>query len=486
MDFEERVKSLKQRCKENQNNNAFRLTKDEMDTLILAFQAGDMSVGETLYLYLEHYMNTVMFNVGGSIISGASRNDFMMDCREVFFKCLEKYDYSKGERFEAYLSKAILNESFKFKKKLARESRETSIVFESGFVADKLAQKKGVDITKVSSLVNDREHERIEDAILKPEVLKLLDKLGADHKQVIIDHVLKGMTYAEIGAKEGKHKSTIKTRYYKAIKELRMFMNEGHKSVAVNTDGVNYRMIKSYRTWKAELAKREGKIDFETELLPYLSEEYKYVFLNVLQNYNGEPIDSISAKLHKNSRYVDGAITQIFNKMDGIIYQKQTIKEFYERYGGEEGKKDLESFLSENLKIVLNEYMLSINPDAARFVKEKYPDRFPQDMYKYVLQILNTFDNIMERKKNCESFIRRYGGYDFLVNVFGPTLSDSHYSVLVDTMMDYHYSTLVAYSASIGKSSNYANATQEKILDKLLALKKENAIPEVANSKISE
>ena len=477
MDFEEQVKAVKDKCRTNANNRGFRLTKDEMDILILSFQAGDQDAGQCFYDYMEHYMNKIIFGAGESILKGKNKAEFLMNCQEVFYKCMQKYDCDREERFEAYLSKSIINECVNFKKNMHREIERAGVVFESDFSTHENSSGKHLDLSKMRSIF-DVDHEiSLEDEAMKPEIMRLLDKLGTDHKRVIVEHIFNGKSYSQIAKEEGKDKSTIRLRYSKAIRELKMLIERGHQEVADNEDSINYRMIKSYRTWKAELAKREGKIDFEKELIPYLSEEYKYIFEHVITNYDNETLDSITKKLNKNNRYVTKAITLIFNKMDTIIYQKQTIKEFYERYGGVEGKKDLESFLSDDLKIVLNEYMLSINPEAATYVKTTYPGRFPQDMYKYVMQILNTFDNIMERKKNCESFIARYGGYNYLKYVFGPMLTEDHFKVLTDTMMDYHYSTLTEYSASLGRTRSYANMAQERILEKLYYLKGIKAVP---------
>ena len=110
MNFEEQVKAIKEKCRAGAGNKDFRLTKDETDILILAFQAGDRDAGQCLYDCLQGYMISVAINNGRSLMYEGHREEFLMTCQEVFFKCIDKYDCGQEARFEAYLSKAILNE----------------------------------------------------------------------------------------------------------------------------------------------------------------------------------------------------------------------------------------------------------------------------------------------------------------------------------------------------------------------------------------
>ncbi len=184
-----------------------------------------------------------------------------------------------------------------------------------------------------------------------------------------------------------------------------------------------------------ELKKREPYVDFETEVLPNLSEKQAFIFSHYMVEDYGYTQIGLAKKLKYSE--VDGiipnAIDNILNKIDKIIRLKKERKMFVEKYGGEQALEDIALCLTDNDRNVLNNVILSINPIA-------YTKQIEERGYHFNREsVIKNLDEIVQRKKDCQKFIKKYGGEDFLIYEFGSTLDDDEFFILSQILMDYHY-----------------------------------------------
>lgn len=224
------------------------------------------------------------------------------------------------------------------------------------------------------------------------------------------------------------------------------------------------RQLNSYKRVAEELKKKEPFVDFETEVLPYLSENHKYIFKNYMIAPNGELQSEIADNLLLTTGGISRAIRYIFTTIDSIIERKKQIENLAKKYGGHDALEDLALCLSENERNILYEVVLQIDPKAMPKYHEKHSDTSGSFIAR---NIEKSLDGILSRKKECEKFIKDNGGEDFLINEFGATLSEEHFEILLHFIMDYHYLTIHEACADWGGAQNYLLVTIKKILEKL-------------------
>ena len=86
----------------------------------------------------------------------------------------------------------------------------------------------------------------------------------------------------------------------------------------------------------------------------------------------------------------------------------------------------------------------------------------------FLVKSLNSqIDYILTRKKMAQEFIEMNYGENFLLNVFGKTLSARQFRVLKGYIMDYHYLSQMDFNRKIGEGRNYASQTEATIIKKL-------------------
>ncbi len=234
----------------------------------------------------------------------------------------------------------------------------------------------------------------------------------------------------------------------------------------ISTKARHKMQLNAYNDIYTKLLQREPFVDFETEVLPNLSENYAYIFKNYMIEPNGEYQYDIAGKLGygEHAGTICRAIEDIFCRIDDIIRRKKEIKEYIESYGGKEVFEDLTLCLSQKDWEYLNDLQLSINPTAYGKFHEKYPTLGATQTKERLEEKLKS---IIKRKADCEEFIQNNGGEDFLVNEFGMTLSDDHFYILTHFMMDYHYINDTQVSLDLGVSPNHVLYVKKSILEKL-------------------
>lgn len=223
--------------------------------------------------------------------------------------------------------------------------------------------------------------------------------------------------------------------------------------------------LNAYHDILSKLVQREPYVDYETEVLPFLSEKHKYIFENYMINPTGEYQFEMAEKLnYSDPTGVFRAIEDIFEFIDNVIVLKEKRKAYIKSFGGREKFEDLVLCLPENFKEALYSVMLSINPNAASIYNENHKTNNSATISKHVDYRLKLLE---QRKKDCEKFIKDNGGEDFLVNEFGMTLSEDHFNILINFMMDYHYTSDTDVSLEMGVSPNHLLYVKKSIIQKL-------------------
>ncbi len=421
--------------------SSFKLTQTEFETLLFALKNETCNINEASRVFIcgiEPFTvwiaNTYRFLVEKNY---TTEEDLLSICREKLLLCIKNFDISKGcsaNIFLAYYKKACINALKNYCDNLQKnyyESLDGIIFFHSGRneeiklnLHDYLADKPNLDII---------------DNVILNEIKANIKKLPFNYQRAIKMYFLEGRRMSEIATIEGVTKQAISKRIKKATRQLELMFEQKSDLINENTDAENIFQAKVSNNRKNLLEEFEGQIDYETELLPYLSESYKKVFLEYLLNYNNVSGVKLSKSLNKSPSYSSATIYKIFNKIKNIIQKKQEIDEFYNKIGGKDQIEDIKLFLNETEKIFLEKYILNISPNACVETKKLInlgniePGTYKSSRFDKKLE------TILKRKQNAKDFVKNNGGEEFLLREFGSTLDDEQFFVLKNLMMDYHY-----------------------------------------------
>ncbi len=208
----------------------------------------------------------------------------------------------------------------------------------------------------------------------------------------------------------------------------------------------NYKIPINRTNINKMLLEATKQLNFETELIPYLSEEEKLVFENHVLRPNISGLVKFQRE-HKLSSSVAYITSAILRKINIIIKKKQAIKTFEDRYGGRESLDDLAMMLLPHHREILYGYILNIDPKAAMKMSQKISKKESLFMRIAHDEIPVRLDVLYKRKLESEAFIKKYGGEDFILHDFLPALErtsldiERDEAVLTTLLMDYHYNS---------------------------------------------
>lgn len=456
------LEQIKYKCKKREKGDIqLRLKKSEMNVLILAYRDGDDEAGEMIYKAVELFITKMAYEYAKNIIgNGVSFDEILMNCKEKIMPSLKNYQIDSNAAFTTYLAKAVKNEVAEIGRKLRRDKIVVSL--SEGVAKRKKRNPEKNDKTYEDILMAQTAEVNIENVLNKADIEKVLNKLGAEYRDIIVKHYFEHKTFKKIGEETNTSKQNIHEKNKNALKKLGELLRTGYADLADNTNDVPHVLIDYYRKCRAEYEKVKDKIDFEKELLPYLSEDHKFVFNNVIKEFKVKNLRKLSNELGKSGPYIRQTVDVIFDKIYLILIRKQEIEKFYETIGGKEQLEDLRLFLDEDQKTVLDKVILSVDPNANRKVKKEISNK-KTSISKIQKSILNVSEEIFDRRKQCEKFIAENGGEDFLIYEFGATLSDEYFEIMLYTMMDYHYTNLSEFSNDYLEHHGDITAIQEDI-----------------------
>lgn len=216
-----------------------------------------------------------------------------------------------------------------------------------------------------------------------------------------------------------------------------------------------------------ELKKRAQFVDFDTDVLPFISDRHADVLKNYMCNYATVSMQQIADKYNKSqASNTKRVVNAILKEIDEIIQNKPKVQELVDFFGGTDALEDFSLFLTDEEFGVLKNVVLSPNPSARSIYAHKMNKTFSRMNVVYN-SIFIKFKTIMQRKAECEKFVKENGGEEFLINEFGHTLNDENFFVLTNFMMDYHYLTEMQSSFENGRPKNYIHYVKKSVMDKL-------------------
>lgn len=232
---------------------------------------------------------------------------------------------------------------------------------------------------------------------------------------------------------------------------LENLVETGKIGGVMQTAQVRGTVLRPHNWIEKELEKRKGLVDFETEVLPNLKENYAKILKEYIPDRSKKQVDYSAEIGYKSHSSVSAVIRKhLLRNIDEIIMLKAKRDEFVSRYGGWDNLNDLALCLSETERGVLYEIVLSLNPQAFM----RYYEKHPKVSVNYVEKSLEkNLQAVIDRKKASEDFVRDNGGEDFLINEFGATLSDIQFETMLMFLMDYHYVSLSSAAESMGIAS---------------------------------
>ncbi len=449
----------------------------ELETLLVAIKNETCDINEaknTIIYGLDIYTKYLAHEEGNYIIQKqlATFDEILSICRETLLNCIRTFDINKidnikniGKSFAAYYGRACKNKLITLYDNLIKHTHKSL-----DNAINNHSSKNNKENGSLYSIVEDNKSLDIHDQLLLKEIKEnIIPKLPLSYQRILISYFFEGKKVTEIAKIEGLSHPTISKKLKRALSQLKLIMENASILAFENTVSEDLRQTKVMNKMQNVLAEFEGKIDYDTELIPYLSDEYKEVFLKYIKTNSITNGVDLSLSMGRNKYYVVKAAELIINKIRRIIERKQEIAFFYERVGGELGLEDLKLFLNEKEKVILEKYILSINPDA--FFEAKNDKVFidsDDKMNTSDIRDLNSkIDRILERKQLSKEFIEMNGGEDFLLYDFGSSLIDDHFEVLITTMMDYHYTNKEDVSISLGKGILYVSHAEDQIIRKL-------------------
>lgn len=432
------LKHIKQRFEVALKNEAtdFRLTKNEFSTLVDAYQQGDNKCAEIIYTASKGLIRSCIFSLGKKSFGlGAKYSDLESEAIIAFLECLKSYDIARGDAaFTTFLYTSIRNHIFSHYHYLKRHQPYNEVLsLDEPNPAYNENKKTRLDSTPHPSTAHEFD-KVLDSATITP----MIKKLSLADQNLIYEYFYKNQNYKAIAKQLGVSKHTVYVNKNATFKRIKGLLINGYQNLADNHSALDAQSNEYYQKIQKELKKREGLINLEKELVPYLSPNYKFVYEHRIKSFDSKSNAQLDQILHQKSKYTGNAVTNIFGKMDKIIEKKQDIKKFVERFGGKESVEDLKLFLSDKQNLILEHYVLSINPNASK-VLGNFIDLSKNNLTDLKLGIEKTFEDVLQRKQNVEKFIEENGGLDFLLNDFAPLLSDDLLDIFLTTMLDYHY-----------------------------------------------
>lgn len=298
--------------------------------------------------------------------------------------------------------------------------------------------------------------------ILFEEIKNAIPKLPKKYQVIAHKLFVELIPYAKIVLDESLKSSTattIKKRMIKLLDEKDVIAQQ-RPNMVLNNNALET---------KVQLVKYAQELDFEIELYPYMSEDNKYVLLNYMLE-NNESATKINQKLGKSGSNLRDAKESIFRLIERQIARKHEIEEFYEKYDGKDNVDAMAKFLTPIQKTFLDEYILSMDPNAYAQWKQAQGATISSTRRN----IESKFNVFMKRKEECDSFVAKYGK-DYLLETFAPTLTENEQYILKHMMMNHLYVSSKGFAKTLGYKSRKTPAhIKERILARLQELNHED------------
>lgn len=287
---------------------------------------------------------------------------------------------------------------------------------------------------------------------------ELLKMIKPDYRSVLVKFYIEKKSLDEIASEHGTSRQAVAFRKSHALKEIKKVYENKKFSVKGKTDSVTYgnkNFLLSTRKRTAQVAKI---LDFETELYPYLSNDERKVVENFMLKFNEIEFRKIAPSESEAMQKVRLAVSHVFGIINAIVKKKEQINEIYKKIGGESELSDLELFLDEKEKLVLNEYLLNLDPQANKYIDKEFGIS-GSELGPKTSSVRRVIDRYAKNKQEVIDFINKSGGEDTLLFEFSQYLDEDEFEVLVAIYMDFHYDSKTAfYNSNQMKVSEFISA----------------------------
>lgn len=290
--------------------------------------------------------------------------------------------------------------------------------------------------------------------------------LPEKNQEIIKLFYVDGLPIGKIANQLGISHQLAYIRLNKSTEILRKLLTDKSYTLVKDDSIKGLNKLKRFSNTSLALEQYAKEIDFETELVPYLSEDQREVFYKYMLTYEKDSVRKLKEK-NMDKDFTSKTEKLIFNKLDLISSRKRKIKALTQKLGGVEGVEDFKLFLHGDELIVFENYIMNPYPDYMEITKAKLGEKPAKSIFGIASFIRNNIvEKIVKRKEKVHEFIEKYGE-DFLLNHFAPTLNDTHFIVLTTTLMDYHYSTYVDIEREYGMPKSSVKSSMAIIMKNL-------------------
>jgi len=176
------------------------------EALIRRIKAGDADAFEEIVKTYEK----PIYNL--ALRYTANPDDAFDVTQDVFLRVYRSIDTFKGQsKFSTWLYQIATNICIDYCRKASRK-KEISMV-----VTDESGEETEMDFADTSPTPE----QSVEHTELREEITRCIEKLGDEHRMILILRDIDGLSYQEIGSILGMEQGTVKSRLFRAREKLR-------------------------------------------------------------------------------------------------------------------------------------------------------------------------------------------------------------------------------------------------------------------------
>lgn len=398
------------------------LSVDEFEKLMQRFKDGDKTALSLMVDDMQNLITWEIKNFGGRYAAYFGSQQLRQNLNCFLVDKINKYEKIDGGSFIKYFIFCLKKHFIDLKRELDKtiSEREKTKSFESFFVDGSSSESLEEHfIPKTYS--EDDFFNKIEVENIKKDVFPMLP---LNYRTVAQLYYFENQNLSQIAKKLGLSDKAVSYRLAKANEEMaKIISGEVDKKSHINLNSPDKIQANRIQRIAPILEEAKAILDIEAEFMPLLTEKQKIVFINYIYNYDGKSRSEIM-KLSgcKTTGEFTDSTQSIYRKLSYAIYKKKIIIEFLKRFSSVEECNEVSAILNERQRTLLNNYVLSLD----YFAQSKTANLLgiSEKTIPFLVKSLNSqIDYILTRKKMAQEFIEMNYGENFLLNVFGKTLS---------------------------------------------------------------
>lgn len=190
----------------------------EIDGLVVRYQAGDKAAGELLVMAFKPLVLSTMAKV---YVPPQDQEDAFQDGIVAFMEGVHRFSPDHGAGFNAFIKTHLWHyylkrQSGQFNRSLEAEERLDAAFGRDGLTLQETIKDEGESIENMLS-------EEVTTAVKRQALKNGLSQLTKKQKSVIYDHYFKGMTLREMGRERHISHEAVRVCLGAALKKLKKF-----------------------------------------------------------------------------------------------------------------------------------------------------------------------------------------------------------------------------------------------------------------------